>query len=240
MLGKTFYKSGAKRPIPVVVSAKPQKVDGKRVKKDRRNEAAVAARTGTPENIAVELERAAGAATLNFSQSAELTVRAGSAGFTPDQLAANVDVLARAIVDKHVPERWRNVRALYLRGPDTASLPIWQTDELWLDEKDVVPDTMAIEGGSSAAGGKKRKIKDEQAEGSPASKKSKKDDKTQGAWLGEKAIMESPAAKKPKEAKKSAMGSKYQNSDDTVLNKQISERKAKLKKQKAAAALNDA
>jgi ribosome biogenesis protein UTP30 len=113
-----------------------------------------------------------------------------------------------------VPQQWRNVKSIYIKGAETAALPIWLTDELWLDEKDVIADAegeaKALKAAEKANIGKKRKNVDsaEQVAESPVSKKVKKVVKEE----------------KPKT-----------ESNDDKLDQQISDRKSRLRKAKATA-----
>ncbi|KAM4058859.1 ribosomal protein [Hirsutella rhossiliensis] len=214
MLGKTFYKTTVKRPIPVVLQAKRPKVDGKRVKRPEKKKSKtdddtddVAVNAGTAADIAKEIEKALGSALVSLAPTTNTAVRVGYAHWPPEHIADNVDAVVSALVDRWVPQKWRNVKSIYIKGPRTAALPIWQTDELWLGEGDVVADQDDDEkaGSEKANVGKKRKSLDAAgaADASPAPKKKKKEAKPDG--------------------------------DDEQLDKQITERKAKLKKQKAAA-----
>lgn len=213
VLGKTFYKTTQKRPIPVVLQAKRPKVDGKRAKRQKKggedgDEPDVNA--GSAAQIAKEIEKALGSALVNLAPTTNTAVRIGFADWTPEQIAGNADAVATALVEKWVPQKWRNVKSVYIKGQDTAALPIWLTDELWMDDKDVVADDEA-KAAEKANIGKKRKA----LEG--------------GAAGAEEA--ESPAPKK--KAKKQQ--AKKPDGDDDKLDGQIAERKAKLRKQKAAA-----
>ncbi|OAQ65908.1 electron transfer flavoprotein alpha-subunit [Pochonia chlamydosporia 170] len=206
VLGKTFYKTTAKRPIPVVFSAKRPKVDGKRAKRDKTNQDDVNA--GTAAEIAKEIEKALSSALVSLSPTTNTAVRIGYSNWTAEQIADNVDAVVTGLVGKWVPQKWRNVRSIYIKGPSTAALPIWLTDELWMDEKDVIPDEeVEAKKTEKANVGKKRKSLDAEAE------------------------TESPAPKK-KAKKQDKVAAE---SNDDKLDKQIADRKAKLKKQKAAA-----
>ncbi|TFB01167.1 hypothetical protein CCMA1212_006989 [Trichoderma ghanense] len=212
ILGKTFYKTTLKRPIPVVLKPKARKVDGKRAKPQKK-EGEVNA--GSPAEIAKEIEKALGSALVSLSPSTNTAVRVGFSDWTAEQLAANVEAVAGTIVDKWVPQQWRNVKGIYIKGPETAALPIWLTDELWLDGKDVIADAegeaRALKAAEKANIGKKRKTVDgEQAE-APAAKKAKKATKE-----------DKPSAAKAE-------------SNDDKLDKQISDRKLRLRKAKATA-----
>ncbi|TWU77251.1 hypothetical protein ED733_002492 [Metarhizium rileyi] len=206
VLGKTFYKTTAKRPIPVVFSAKRPKVDGKRAKRDKSKTDDVNA--GTAAEIAKEIQNALASALVSLSPTTNTAVRIGYSNWTPEQIADNVDAVVTGLVGKWVPQKWRNVRSIYIKGPNTAALPIWLTDELWVDEKDVIADEEAdAKKAEKANVGKKRKSLDAGAECESSAPKKK-------AKMQEKATAES---------------------NDDKLDKQIAERKAKLKKQKAAA-----
>ncbi|KAI0889161.1 ribosomal protein L1 [Annulohypoxylon maeteangense] len=213
VLGKTFYKTTAKRPIPVEIQARVPKTDGKRVK---RTKDANTPNACTSAQLAGEIERAVGAALINLSPTVNTAVRVGHAGWTAEQIAENVDVVAKTLVEKFVPGKWKNVKSIYVKGPETAALPIWLTDELWLEQKDVVADgsdeAKAIIAGEKANIGKKRKsLEGQPEEAEPVAKKAKK----------------TKAAKVDKD--------KLPESDDTKLDKEIADRKAALKKQKKAA-----
>ncbi|PNY28264.1 ribosome biogenesis protein [Tolypocladium capitatum] len=212
VLGKTFYKTTQKRPIPVVLQAKRPKVDGKRAKRAKKGAEAgdePAVNAGTAADVAKEMEKALGSALVSLAPTTNTAVRVGFAHWTPEQIADNVDAVATALVEKWVPQKWRNVRSVYIKGPDTAALPIWLTDELWVDDKDVVADDDEAKAAQKANIGKKRKALEHVAATGEA---------------------ESPAPKK--KAKKQA---KKPDGDDDKLDVQIAERKAKLRKQKAAA-----
>lgn len=239
-LGKSFYKSTAKRPIPVTITARlPKTADGKRAKRAKKSSSneggdAAAINACTPAQLAGEIERAVAAALVNLAPSAHTDVRVACAGWPVEHVAANVEAAARALVERFVPGKWRNVRGLYVKGSETTTLPVWLTEELWLEEGDVVPDgsdkakaLLAAKAAKEAASsekpniGKKRKSLGEQqeaeveAEGKPERAQKK--------------------AKKAKTNKISAADKKVPEGDDAKLDKEISERKAALKKQKKAA-----
>lgn len=211
VLGKTFYKTTLKRPIPVVLKPKARKVDGKKTKPQKKEGEVYAASAA---DIAKEIEKALASALVSLSPTTNTAVRVGFSDWTPEQLAANVETVAAALVDKWVPQQWRNVKSIYIKGPETAALPIWLTDELWLDDKDVIADAegeaKALKAAEKANIGKKRKTVDDSTEQADA-----------------------PA---PKKAKKAAKESKPKtDSNDDKLDKQISDRKLRLRSAKAAA-----
>jgi len=117
------------------------------------------------------------------------------------------------MVERFVPKKWRGVKSLHIKGPETMALPIWLADELWVDEGDVLDEEVAnkaieaniskkrkaIVGGEAKADGKKRKAGEEDGE-----KRGKK----------QKLLPES---------------------NDDKLDKEIAQRREMLKKQKADA-----
>jgi ribosome biogenesis protein UTP30 len=204
LLGKTFYKTTAKRPIPVFLQSKAPKVDGKRAKRQKTEDGI---NCGTPADIAAEIEKASSAALVNLSPSTNTAIRVGNAGFSANKIAENVDAVVNALVEKWVPQKWKNVRSIYVKGPDTISLPIWLTDELWMDEKDVIADA------------------DEKAGLLKAQEKANIGRKRKSAENQDGEAKKLPSSKK----------AKLPESDDTQLDKQIADRKARLRQQKAAA-----
>jgi ribosome biogenesis protein UTP30 len=211
VLGKTFYKTTAKRPIPVNLESrnKPTKVDGKKVKKVKADDTVNAC---TPAELATEVEKSVGAALVHLAPSTNTAIRIGYAGWKAEEIAANARAVAEVLIEKYVPQKEKNVRGLYLKGPETVALPIYLSAELWVDEKDIVAngseEAKALAKTEKANIGKKRKSLDGPAEeeAAPAPKKARK---TRGKLLPE--------------------------SDDSKLDKEIADRKANLRKQKAAA-----
>ncbi|KAF4451624.1 hypothetical protein F53441_5480 [Fusarium austroafricanum] len=205
ILGKTFYKTTQKRPVPVNLQAKAPKVDGKRQKRVK-TEGTVNA--GTPEEIAKEVQKAIDSAFVSLTPSTNTSIRIGYSGWTPEQIADNVDAVVTGMIEKWIPQKWRNMKSIYIKGPETTALPIWLTDELWVDEKDVISedDPRALKGEKPNIG-KKRKSLDNADEADAAPAPTKK-------------------AKKQKQ---------LPDGDDGKLDKQISDRKARLRKQKASA-----
>jgi ribosome biogenesis protein UTP30 len=225
VLGKTFFKSTAKRPIPVVLMAARERVDGKRiarpktVKKEKRDPVENVNARPLPE-IVSEIRKAVGSALVHLSPSTNTAVKVGYAGWPAEHLAANIETVAAALVDRFVPQKWDNVRSLYVKGPETAALPLWQTAELWADEDHVIAD------GDEAA----KAIEDAKSETANIGKKRK----SLGAGEdGEEKAAEEPKAGKTRAAKKAKLP--LPESNDDKLDQEIAERKERLKKQKKAA-----
>ncbi len=224
LMGKTFYKSTIKRPIPVVFQSARERLDGKRVprpkgKKEKRDPTENVNCRPTPE-IVGEINKAISSALVHLSSTTNTAVKVGYSTWTAEQLADNVNAVAAQLVERFVPQKWDNVRSFYVKTNESAALPIWQTDELWI-EGQVVPDDQApkrLEGkGEKANIGKKRKAPEE-VEHDP-----------------EPEAEEVAAEEKPKKKK----AKKVPESNDDNLDKEISARKAALRKQKKAARAQD-
>ena len=209
LLGSTFYKSTTKRPIPVSIQAHAPRTDGKRIARAKLVEKRGA---GEPNAMAAEIEKAVQSALVHLSPSTNTSVRVGYASWNAAELAENVTAVAEALVEKFVTKNWRGVRAFHLKGPKTASLPIWLADELWEDGKDVLGEE-EVKKITEANVGKKRKSR---------------------GIEGTAAVEVGGEVKKEKKEKRR----KLMESSDDNLGKEIALRKAILKKQKLAAALD--
>ncbi|TVY44347.1 putative ribosome biogenesis protein [Lachnellula occidentalis] len=203
LLGKTIYK-GSKRPIPISISAPVPKTDGKRIKaaKEEKRDAASA------QAIAKEIEKALSGTVVNLSASSSTAVKIGFSNWSAEELAENAQAVADALIEKHVPAKWRGVKGLHIKGERTAALPIWLADELWADEADVITEEKA-EQVKLANVGKKRKAV--------------------AAAVEEEVVAEGTRVK----GKKQKL---LVESNDDKLDKEISERKETLRKQKEEAA----
>jgi len=144
-LGKVFYKGGAKRPVPVSLTGnerpaeKPAKDSlGQKVRQTRPDGKKGSAVVGKAEVVAAELERALGAALVHLSPSTTTAVKVAMAGWNEAWVAENVERAVEGLVEKFVPQKWRGVRAIHVKGPNTMALPVWLASELWVDEGDVL------------------------------------------------------------------------------------------------------
>lgn len=219
LLGKTFYNTTAKRPIPVSLEApKPKErknpaLPSTKLRKEHSDVKSIAA----PPLLAKEIERTLSTAQINLSPSTTTAVRVGLASYTPEQLAANIEVVVASLAGKLVG--WKNVRAVHVKGPNTMALPIWLAEELWVDEKMVLEDEEAAEAKAKAAqkGKRKRKL----IEG-------KEDDDADGEGRKRKADGESGPANEPKQKKVKKL-------QDEDLSQEMKERREKLRQQKREA-----
>ncbi|EFQ99366.1 hypothetical protein MGYG_02377 [Nannizzia gypsea CBS 118893] len=167
-LGKIFFKS-SKRPIPVRLE-EIQKVDGKRVKaadKKRPPTDEKAASVASPAIVAREIERAIACVPVNLSPAATAALRVGWSNWPAEKVVENVSAVVEAMVEKYVSRGWKNIKAVHVKGANTASMPIWLADELWLEDADV----KEVEVKKVEEKSKKRKSI---TEGEDAGKKSKK------------------------------------------------------------------
>lgn len=136
----------------------------------------------------------------------------------PAELTENVTAVAEALIARWIPQGAKNLKAVFIKSPESVALPIWQTDELFVDAKDVVSDATAEE---------KKALKEKPNVG----KKRKAIEEGKKEAAADAAEEEEKPAKKSKKSKAAAAA----ESNDDKLDKQIVERKEKLKKAKAKA-----
>jgi ribosome biogenesis protein UTP30 len=212
ILGKTFYKSSAKRPIPISIQAPAPRSDGKRIARAKGE--GVTKDVITPQKLAAEIQKTFECALVALSPSTQTSVRVALASWSADKVAANIEAVSNELIEKFVPQKWRGVRAIHIKGPTTAALPIWLADELWTEETEVLEDLTEEQKAIEANVGKKRKAlisgnKRKAIEAAPADDKADKKARTLAV-----------------------------ESNDTNLDHEIALRKEKLKKQKEEAALD--
>jgi ribosome biogenesis protein UTP30 len=137
-LGKVFYKGTAKRPIPIQI-AQENRIEGKRFKTPKQkvpNEEKHAS-IASPAIVAKEIEKALKSVPVSLKPGTSLSVRVGNTKLTPQQLADNVSVVARGIIERHVVKGWRNVKSIHVKSPNSAALPIWLADDMWVEDEGV-------------------------------------------------------------------------------------------------------
>ncbi len=218
-LGKTFYNTTAKRPIPVSLEAsKPKEkknaaLPSTKVRKGPSDTKSIA----TPPLLAKEIERTLSTAQINLSPSTTTAVRVGLDSYTPEQLAANIEAVMESLAGKLVG--WKNVRAVHVKGPNTMALPIWLAEELWVDEEMVLIDEEAAEAKSKAVqkGKRERKLIEGQRDGDADGERRKR------KVDGESERADEPIHKKVKRSK------------DEDLSQEMKERREKLRQLKKEA-----
>ncbi|KAJ9666888.1 proteasome-interacting protein cic1 [Coniosporium apollinis] len=215
VLGKVFYGTTAKRPIPVSLTGNakppPKNAEGRRPVEKRQDSKGRplpggVGLVGEPKDVAGEIEKTLSAALVHLSPSTTTAVRVGFASWTPEKVVQNVEAVVEGLV-KIIPKGMRGVRAIHIKGPNTMALPVWLADELWEDEADVLEKKWAP-----------KEAEPKMIEGAKEKKSKKR--KSMDA-------VEEVEAEKPKKKSK-------QSGDDDLV-KEIALRKEKLKKQKADA-----
>lgn len=162
LLGKNFYKSTTKRPIPVSIQAEAPKSEGKRIARAKGEDAP---KSAEPKKIAAEIEKAISCALVTLSSSTNSAIRIGYASWDAAKLAENLETVANTVIEKYVPKKWRGVRAIHVKGPETMALPIWLADELWVEDEDVLDESVVKEIEEKAAEKKNKKRKNREVEG---------------------------------------------------------------------------
>jgi ribosome biogenesis protein UTP30 len=213
ILGKAFYERGTKRPIAVSIGDENERKSKEKMEKKMKKKNTVTPTdhsVASPQRLADEITKALSVALVHLSPSTCTAVRVGKASWDAAKVAENIDTVVAGLVTRFVPKGWRNIRALHVKGAETAALPLWLASELWLDEDDIMKDV--------PVGDKVREIEgSKETEG--ASKKRKAPETAEGT--------ESPKLKKAREGKEKA--SSNVPAGEVVL------RKERLKRQKAEA-----
>lgn len=133
-LGKVFYKGTTKRPIPVkIASSEKEKKENK--KKKSKDEAS--APPCSPSVLAQEIEKAIDAVPVSLRPGTLVAVRVGLVAFKPEELADNIVVVVRNLIEKHVVKGWRNVKGIHIKSQSSFAVPIWLADDLWMETNDI-------------------------------------------------------------------------------------------------------
>ena len=218
ILGKTFYKSTTKRPIPVSLSASKPKskknaaFPSAKLQKEISDTKSIVA----PPLIAKEIERTLSTAQVNLSPSTTTAVRVGLASQMPEQLAANIEAVMASLTDTLVG--CGNVRAVHIKGPNTMALPIWLTEELWIEGEMALDEEAAETKAKGSRKGKRKRTLTEGTDGSHADE--------EGGTKKADGINE--LANEPKHRKISTF-------EDHDLSHEMKERRERLRQQKKEA-----
>ena len=146
ILGKVFYSSTTKRPIPVVLT--PPRAGKPPSSSSNNNKFSVIKRKlhiqdsdrsiASPSTLASEIRKTLSCTTAALAPSPTIAVKVGNSSFAPENLAANISAVVEKMVEKHVPGGWQGLKAVHVKGSETMALPVWLAEELWIDEKHVL------------------------------------------------------------------------------------------------------
>lgn len=175
ILGKTFYNSTLKRPVPVALQ--PSKTRDEKKKnaalpstKPRKDDADLTSIISPPK-FAQEIERTLKMTMVHLTPSATTAVRVGLSSLTPEQLAENIQAVTEAMVERFIPKKWNGVKAIHIKGPNSVALPIWLAEEMWEDEGQVLEEAEVEQAQIEALPKKKRQKLLEGKDGSASGNK---------------------------------------------------------------------
>ncbi|PKY42603.1 ribosomal protein L1 [Rhizophagus irregularis] len=97
MLGKYFFGK-KKQPVPVNISKET--------------------------NFKKEILKACHCTYMHYSSGVCLSIKIGTTEMTSDQLLENLEKAIPVIIDK-IPRKWKNIQSLYIKTPESTSLPIY-------------------------------------------------------------------------------------------------------------------
>lgn len=129
VLGKIFYKGTSKRPVPVCLSG--GRNDRQLLQEGEKSVAKPAA-------MANEIERTLSTALIHLSPSTSTSIRVGRASWDEILVVENIEAVVDGLIRTFISRKWRNIKALHVKGPSTAALPVYMTKELWVDEEDIL------------------------------------------------------------------------------------------------------
>lgn len=217
LLGKVFYKSTTKRPIPVSLTGhekwhgQGREGEAGKLKRKREKDTGGPTTIGRPDHVGEDIEKALHTTLVHLAPSVTTAVRVAWGTWTPEKIAANTAAVVNGMAAKYIPKGWRGIKSIHIKGPDTIALPIWLADELWVDEDQVLDQNARAEDDFN----KKKKRKAIAV--------------TEEAVETVKAIEDGqPPAKKNKVKKE-------KSEKDLEEAREAAERKKKLKEEKAAA-----
>jgi ribosome biogenesis protein UTP30 len=142
LLGKVFYKGTSKRPISITIANLEEKRQKRKDKasgssSNKKSKEKDEAQFNPPDLVAKEIYRALESVPISLKQGLNASARIALVSFTPEQLAENVDVVVKHIVERHVVKGWRNVKAIHIKSPNSMAMPIWLAEELWTEDSKV-------------------------------------------------------------------------------------------------------
>jgi len=145
ILGKVFYKSGSKRPIPVSIAGERDRDEGgKRIKRDpadslraKENKEDHSRGVGMAAAVAKEIERALASALVHLAPGTSTAIKVGISNQPAEEVAANIDAVVNGLAERFISKGWRNIRAIHVKGPETLAFPVWLASELWVEDEDI-------------------------------------------------------------------------------------------------------
>ena len=146
ILGKTFYKTTPKRPVPVTLTPpKPKEKKNPALPRTKKSKTPDDLTTLLPPaQIAKEINRTLSASTVHLSSSTNTAIKVGLASFEAEQVAENIEAVMVGLTERKLVS-WRNVRGVHVKGPNTMAVPVWLAEELWTDEGMVLENQGALE-----------------------------------------------------------------------------------------------
>ena len=228
LLGKAFYK-GTKRPVPFSAgSARQRGITPKRLPLPNETKSKPVA---SAIQVAQEIEKTISCAQVNLSPSATASVHVGLSNFTPTQLRDNIEAVVNGMVEKYIPQGWRNIRSLHIKGPNTMALPVWLADELWVNEKDILEaEEAAVAKALASQKGRKRKGREGKEESSSTNKKPKKVEDTDLSY--EMAERRQKLRQQKKEARETAENAPLPEGENVQKEEGLQVNKVKVKTKK--------
>lgn len=140
ILGKSLYSSTSKRPIPIRLEATKHKTERNAAlpSTKKKKEKSDVKSCVPAESAAKEIEKALATTQIYLNPSVTTSIRVGTSTMSAKEVEENLRAVVEGLTTEGKIVQWRNVKAMHIKGPETAALPIWLASELWVDEGEVV------------------------------------------------------------------------------------------------------
>ena len=141
ILGKVFFQGGSKRPIPVEIGG-PQLKDPSKApvlgEKRRSTKGTNGNGAAKPQVIARELEKALSSTLVHLTTSNTTAIKVATANMSTTDTVTNIAAVIEGVTSRLLPQGWRNVRAIHIKGPNSPAFPVWLASELWANDEDIL------------------------------------------------------------------------------------------------------
>ncbi|ODQ55589.1 ribosomal protein L1, partial [Saitoella complicata NRRL Y-17804] len=104
LLGKVFLEK-KRNPVPISLSG-----------------------AETAEQLKKEIRRATNATYVHLAPGTVTSIKVGTTGMPAEHVAANIEKVVEALVEKYVSGGWKGIRRFDIKTAESASLPVWMTE----------------------------------------------------------------------------------------------------------------
>jgi len=99
---------------------------------------------------------------VSLKPGVSVAVRVGNSTFTPQAIVENISAVTNGVIERCVVKGWRNVKSIHIKSSNSAAMPIWLADDLWMGEERIADEVAEYEEEvikDAKQAGKKRKAR---------------------------------------------------------------------------------